>query len=95
LPCCRGDSKPDPGLTPFSNVALDDLNALWSYLIEGGEANSRAFLAYAEAMLSGSEKPVPAVPLMKAGIWWPGKGVIGVEEWRSVFQSFDCSGGGI
>jgi cobaltochelatase CobN len=82
-----GDSKPDPGLTPFSNVALDDLNALWSYLIEGGEANSRAFLAYAEAMLSGSEKPVPAVPLMKAGIWWPGKGVIGVEEWRSVSKA--------
>lgn len=77
-----GDSKPDPGLTPFSNVALDDLNALWSYLIEGGEANSRAFLAYAAAMLSGAEKPMPAVPLMKAGIWWPGRGVIGVEEWK-------------
>ncbi|MFK0163253.1 cobaltochelatase subunit CobN [Rhizobium sp. NPDC090279] len=79
-----GDSKPDPGLTPFSNVALDDLNALWSYLIEGGETNSSAFLAYAEAMLSGAEKPMPAVPLMKAGIWWPGRGVIGVEEWRRV-----------
>ncbi|GES48402.1 cobaltochelatase subunit CobN [Rhizobium sp. NBRC 114257] len=82
-----GDSKPDPGLTPFSNVALDDLNALWSYLIEGGEANSRAFLAYAEAMLSGAEKPMPAVPLMKAGIWWPGRGVIGVEEWRRVSKA--------
>ncbi len=61
-----GDSKPDPGLTPFSNVALEDLNALWSYLIEGGDANSRAFLGYAEAMLSGAEKPAPAAPLMKA-----------------------------
>ncbi|MGV1788942.1 cobaltochelatase subunit CobN [Rhizobium sp. A37_96] len=81
-----GDSKPDPGLTPFSNVALDDLNALWSYLIEGGEANSSAFLAYAEAMLSGAEKPMPAVPLMKAGIWWPDRGVIGVEEWRRISQ---------
>ncbi|WP_112605481.1 cobaltochelatase subunit CobN [Rhizobium sp. WW22] len=79
-----GDSKPDPGLTPFSNVALDDLNALWSYLIEGGEANSRAFLVYAEAMLTGAEKPMPAAPLMKAGIWWPGRGVIGVEEWRGL-----------
>ncbi|MFS8045794.1 cobaltochelatase subunit CobN [Rhizobium sp. BR 314] len=82
-----GDSKPDPGLTPFSNVALDDLNALWSYLIEGGKANSTEFLTYAEAMLSGAEKPMPAVPLMKAGIWWPGKGVIGVEEWRRVSVS--------
>ncbi|MBB3452845.1 cobaltochelatase CobN [Rhizobium sp. BK313] len=82
-----GDSKPDPGLTPFSNVALEDLNALWSYLIEGGDANSRAFLGYAEAMLSGAEKPAPAAPLMKAGIWWPGRGVIGVDEWRSISLS--------
>ena len=77
-----GDSKPDPGLTPFSNIALDDLNALWSYLIEGGETNARGFLAYAGAMLDGSETPAPAVPLMKAGIWWPGWGVVGMEEWR-------------
>ncbi len=76
-----GDSKPDAGLTPFSNVALDDLNALWAYLIEGGDANSRRLLDYAAAMLSGGEKPGAAAPLMKAGIWWPGRGVVGVEEW--------------
>ncbi|MBB4440488.1 MULTISPECIES: cobaltochelatase subunit CobN [Rhizobium] len=79
-----GDARPDAGLVPFSNVDLDDLNALWAYLIEGGDANARAFLDYAEAMLSGAEKPAPAVPLMKAGIWWPGRGLIGVEEWRRV-----------
>ncbi|MFS8147902.1 cobaltochelatase subunit CobN, partial [Rhizobium sp. BR 249] len=77
-----GDSKPDAGLTPFSNVALEDLNALWGYLIEGGDANARGFLAYAAAMLSGEEKPAPAAPLMKAGIWWPGRGLVGVEEWK-------------
>ncbi len=77
-----GDSKPDAGLTPFSNVALEDLNALWAYLIEGGDANARGFLAYAAAMLSGEEKPAPSAPLMKAGIWWPGRGLVGVEEWK-------------
>ncbi len=82
-----GDSKPDAGLTPFSNVALDDLNALWAYLIEGGDANARGFLAYAAAMLSGEEKPAPAAPLMKAGIWWPGRGLVGVEEWRELTAS--------
>ncbi|MBY3234126.1 cobaltochelatase subunit CobN [Rhizobium laguerreae] len=79
-----GDARPDAGLVPFSNIHLDDLNALWAYLIEGGDANARAFLDYAEAILSGVEKPAPAVPLMKAGIWWPGRGLIGVEEWRRV-----------
>jgi len=81
-----GDSKPDAGLTPFSNVALEDLNALWAYLIEGGDANSQAFLGYAEAMLSGAEKPGAAAPLMKAGIWWPGHGVVGVEAWRRLSE---------
>ncbi|NKK67556.1 cobaltochelatase subunit CobN [Rhizobium leguminosarum bv. viciae] len=79
-----GDARPDAGLVPFSNIDLDDLNALWAYLIEGGDANARAFLDYAGAMLSGAEKPAPAVPLMKAGIWWPGRGMIGVEAWRRV-----------
>ncbi|MBB3542075.1 MULTISPECIES: cobaltochelatase subunit CobN [unclassified Rhizobium] len=78
-----GDSKPDAGLTPFSNVPLEDLNALWAYLIEGGDGNSRAFLAYAGAMLAGAEKPEAASPLMKAGIWWPGKGVLGVDDWTA------------
>ncbi|MGO7583729.1 cobaltochelatase subunit CobN [Rhizobium ruizarguesonis] len=82
-----GDARPDAGLVPFSNVHLDDLNALWAYLIEGGDANAQAFLDYAGAMLSGAEKPAPAVPLMKAGIWWPGRGLIGVEEWRRVTDS--------
>ncbi|MDK4737831.1 cobaltochelatase subunit CobN [Rhizobium sp. CNPSo 3464] len=89
-----GDSKPDPGLTPFSNVALEDLNALWSYLIEGGDANSRDFLGYAGALLSGAEKPAPAAPLMKAGIWWPGRGVIGTEEWRNISASSMVAGEG-
>ncbi|MGO6737828.1 cobaltochelatase subunit CobN [Rhizobium ruizarguesonis] len=82
-----GDARPDAGLVPFSNIGLDDLNALWAYLIEGGDANAQAFLDYAGAMLSGAEKPAPAVPLMKAGIWWPGRGLIGVEEWRRVTDS--------
>nr|WP_316654617.1 cobaltochelatase subunit CobN [uncultured Gellertiella sp.] len=76
-----GDSKPDPGLVPWSNIGLEDLNALWTYLIEGGDDNSRAFLAYASAMLSGAERPAPAVPLAKAGIWWPGEGVIRFRDW--------------
>jgi cobaltochelatase CobN len=77
-----GDSKPDPGVMPFSNIGLDDLNALWAYLIEGGDDNARAFLAYASAMLSGAAKPEAAAPLAKAGIWWPGRGVVDFEEWR-------------
>ena len=77
-----GDDKPDEGLAQFSTVSTTDLNALWAYLIEGGDANAGSFVAYAEALVAGTEKPEPARPLLKAGIWWPGRGVIGVEEWK-------------
>ncbi|WP_416796809.1 cobaltochelatase subunit CobN [Ciceribacter azotifigens] len=76
-----GDDKPDEGLSSFSNLAAEDLAALWAYLIEGGDANAGGFVAYAEALVAGAEKPEPARPLLKAGIWWPGRGVVGTEEW--------------
>jgi len=79
-----GDDKPDEGLSPFQACADDDRQALWTYLTEGGAGNAEAFVAYAEAMLRGDERPDPARPLLKAGIWWPGRGVIGVEEWEKL-----------
>ncbi|MGV8936860.1 MAG: cobaltochelatase subunit CobN [Allorhizobium sp.] len=77
-----GDDKPDAGLDEFSNLQSEDLDALWSYLTEGGAGNARDFVAYAGALLSGVEKPGQAEPLLKAGIWWPGRGVVGVEQWQ-------------
>ncbi|MDI6837622.1 MAG: cobaltochelatase subunit CobN, partial [Rhizobiaceae bacterium] len=77
-----GDDKPDEGLSSFSNLPAGDLASLWAYLIEGGDANAGGVVAYAEALVAGTERPEPARPLLKAGIWWPGRGVIGVEEWK-------------
>ena len=79
-----GDDKPDEGLAPFQNSSDEDRNALWTYLTEGGAGNASAFVAYAEAILDGTDRPEPARPLLKAGIWWPGRGVIGVEEWEGL-----------
>jgi cobaltochelatase CobN len=77
-----GDDKPDPGLEPFSTVSAEDRSRMWAYFTEGGAENMLRLLGYAEALIDGSEKPESAAPLMKAGIWWPGQGVIGVEAWR-------------
>ncbi|HEV7305744.1 cobaltochelatase subunit CobN [Ensifer sp.] len=82
-----GDDKPDPGLEPFSTVAADDRQRLWAYFTEGGADNAGLFLDYAAALISGAEKPQPAKPLLKAGIWWPGRGVIGVSEWLQAVAS--------
>ncbi|MBD9647375.1 cobaltochelatase subunit CobN [Ensifer sp. ENS09] len=85
-----GDDKPDPGLEPFSTVAADDRQRLWAYFTEGGADNAGLFLDYAAALVTGAEKPQPAKPLLKAGIWWPGKGVIGVSAWLQVVAGFDA-----
>ncbi|WP_394688535.1 cobaltochelatase subunit CobN [Hoeflea sp.] len=69
-----GDDKPDPGLEPFST--LDEANrlALWAYLNEGGAENARGFIELSEALLTGGERPGPAAPLLKAGLWHPARG---------------------
>ncbi|WP_019956485.1 cobaltochelatase subunit CobN [Yoonia vestfoldensis] len=70
-----GDDKPDPELRGLSTVSGTDYDALWSYLVEGGPQNSINALAYAKAMLDGSDKPAAAAPLLRAGVYWPGAGI--------------------
>jgi cobaltochelatase CobN len=87
LPGC---DKPDPGLEPFSTVSAEDRNRMWAYFTEGGAGNMVRLLRYAEALIDGSEKPETAAPLMKAGVWWPGHGVIGVEAWKKAARLTDA-----
>ncbi|OJF91924.1 cobaltochelatase subunit CobN [Pararhizobium antarcticum] len=84
LPGC---DKPDPGLEPFSTVGTEDRAAMWAYFNEGGADNMARLLDYGDALIGGAERPQPASPLLKAGIWWPGTGVIGVEAWRKLSAS--------
>ena len=77
-----GDDKPDAELAALSTVPTDDYHALWAYLVEGGAGNAQAFLSYAQAMLEGGERPAPAAPLLRAGVYWPGEGVTALDTLR-------------
>jgi len=79
-----GDDRPDEGLSPFNRIDETDRRNLWAYLTEGGADNAGRFLAYADALVFGGDKPEPATPLDKAGIWWPGRGVVDVRTWRAL-----------
>ena len=79
-----GDDRPDEGLAPFNRIDDTDRQTLWAYLNEGGADNADRFLAYADALVFGGTKPEPATPLEKAGIWWPGRGVVDIEAWRAL-----------
>jgi len=81
-----GDDKPDPELRALSSVGDEDYTALWSFLVEGGPANATGFLAHARAMLDGAERPPPARPLLRAGIYWPGAGIADLEALRGVLS---------
>ena len=82
-----GDDKPDPDLWRLSTVSREDYDALWAYMVEGGPANASGFLSYANAMLDGTEKPAAAMPLLRAGVYWPGAGVTDLEAAREAWTS--------
>ena len=82
-----GDDKPDPGLDRFCTASPEDCHALWQYLVEGGAGNAAGFLDYAKALARGEEKPSPAVPLLKAGVWWPGEAAAALENVRSHWKA--------
>ncbi len=70
-----GDDKPDEDLWRLSTVPREDWENLWNYMVEGGPENSTNFLNYAASMANGGEKPAPAKPLLRAGVYWPGAGI--------------------
>ncbi|MAM63733.1 cobaltochelatase subunit CobN [Maritimibacter sp. UBA3975] len=80
-----GDDKPDAELAALSTVSDEDYAALWAYLVEGGPQNAANFLSYAAAMLDGGEKPAPASPLLRAGVYWPGAGVSDLATIREMW----------
>lgn len=69
-----GDDKPDEELFALSTVSRADWDALWAYMIEGGPTNARGFLEQTVHMLGEGDRPTPAAPLLRAGLYWPGLG---------------------
>ena len=81
-----GDDKPDDVLKSASTVSQSDWHALWEYMLEGGLDNARGFLAHTSAMLDGGARPPPARPLLRAGLYWPGKVAPGLGELADVWR---------
>jgi len=82
LAALPGDDRPDPGLEPFSTLGEAERLKLWAYLTEGGAENARGLIDLAEALLDGGERPAPAAPLLKAGLWHPRVGNPGLGDLR-------------
>ncbi len=77
-----GDDKPDDDLWRLSTVDRADWEQLWAYMVEGGPENASNFLRYGRAMLDDADRPEPARPLLRAGIYWPGLGIADLDAVR-------------
>ncbi len=68
-----GDEQPDPGLSSYSTLEEEAAFRLWRYCIEGGPENAREFLRYAASLIGLPVDWQEPRPLLRAGLYWPGK----------------------
>ena len=80
-----GDDQPDPELAAHSTADTEAYRRLWSYLLHGGAANSRSFLAFAATLLGRRFEWREPAELPRAGIWWPGPDHPGLADLRRVW----------
>ena len=78
-----GDDQPDPELATHSTASPEAYRRLWTYLLHGGAANARSFLAYAATLIGRGFDWLEPVELPRAGIWWPGLDHPGLADLRS------------
>ena len=82
-----GDEQPDPGLSAYSTLEEAAAFRLWRYCIEGGPENARNLLAYAASLLGCEADWQEPRPLLRAGLYWPGKTQPGLDELRAEWRT--------
>ena len=82
-----GDDKPDAGLAQRSTAPPEAADTLWRYCTHGGIDNAGQALRYAAALIGREATAHPPRPVPRAGLYWPGAGVLALEEvmgrWRA------------
>lgn len=78
-----GDDKPDASLARYNTVEGAFADKCWAYLKEGGPENMQNLLRFAGYHLGKGEEPVDAVPLMKAGVWYPSLGITNLDALKN------------
>jgi len=81
-----GDDRDDEELSRLSTAPPKATRRLWRYLAEGGLGNAEQFLRYAGTLLDRAEIWREPQPLLRAGLYWPGRTSPSIDdirrEWR-------------
>ena len=80
-----GDDQPDPELAAHSGVGAEAYQRLWNFLLHGGAANARGFLAYAATLIGRRFDWLEPAELPRAGIWWSGLDNPGLSDLRKAW----------
>lgn len=82
-----GDGRPDPELDRLSTLPTDILARLAAYLDHGGMPNASAMLAAMRDIINQSDTAPPPRPLLKAGLYWPGKTPVEVDDMIDIWAN--------
>ena len=81
-----GDDQPDAELSGFNSIPGEAAHRLWQYCVEGGPDNAAQFLCFAASLIGCELDWTEPRPLMKAGLYWPGRPDADLEavraDWR-------------
>jgi|APTNR8051073442_1049403.scaffolds.fasta_scaffold04548_4 cobaltochelatase CobN len=77
-----GDDQPDPDLAGLSTLPRETAHRLWQYLVHGGPDNAAQFLRLAAHALGVEAEWREPKPLVRAGLYMPGRGVVTLDEVR-------------
>ncbi|WP_431854621.1 cobaltochelatase subunit CobN [Azospirillum sp.] len=78
-----GDDQPDPELARRCTVPAEAAHRLWQYGVHGGIDNAVELLRYASALIGGDSEWREPMPLLRAGLYWPGATRPGLDEVRA------------
>ena len=85
LAVLAGDDQPDPELLSFSTLPKEACHRLWQYLVHGGIANAADFLRYAATLIGHAGPWLEPRPLLRAGLYWPGREQATLADIRSAW----------
>ncbi len=81
-----GDDQPDPELLTASTLPAEACHRLWQYLMHGGLDNATEFLRYAAELAGTRQEWREPRPLLRAGLYWPGRSAPSLDELRAAWK---------